>query len=327
MPRAPVTKPHGGASSQRTGERFPWFHWVWWLVGGLIGAAVQVDWLQAHGWDQAHIRLPAGVLLGVLILGPLLGLAARYAKGVGGKVRRNAAYLLGLDRKWGRRAWVLALALLLIAGGTASYWCWLRPLMGAQQVREFFIAHAQKDARGLLTLYYPDLAQVKPKQESLSSGKLAFAQASDFPGGKERHFVLRWLGVIQIPESGTYGFGGRVDDGLVILIDGRPIAADWEEAPPREVWGTVSLAKGWHALDIRYRQVGGGASLQVYWQPPGAERQALPPNIIKPLKPDTPLAEITRLRLSHGMLPWPGSTYPPFQGGRFWRVPWYGLQY
>ena len=73
--------------------------------------------------------------------------------------------------------------------------------------------------------------------------------------------------------------------------------------------------------------MGGGASLQVYWQPPGVERQALPPNIIKPLKPDTPLAEITRLRLSYGMLPWPGSTYPPFQGGRFWRVPWYGLQY
>ncbi len=273
------------------------------------------------------VRLPLGVLLGCLILGPLLGFAARYTRGLGNLLLSKTAYLLGLDRKWGRRAWALALVMSLAAGGAASYWWWLRPLMGAQQVREFFIAHSQPDARGLLTLYYPDLARIKPKQVSATSGKLAFPQASDFPGEKNRHFVLRWLGVIQAPESGVYGFGGKVDDGLVILVDGKAVAADWDEAPPREVWGSVALSKGWHALDISYRQVTGGAFLQVFWQPPGADRKLLPLDLARPLKPKTPLAEITRLRLSYGLLPWPGPTYPPFQGGRFWRVPWYGLQY
>lgn len=320
-----MAKPH----SPKARRSFPWFHWAWYAVGALAGVYLQVAWLQANGWDQAYLRLPAGMILGGIILGPLLGLMARLAKnhGLDKLARRNAAYLLGLDRKWGRIAWVLALVLVLAAGGAASYCWWLRPLVGAQKVREFFIAHSQRDERGLLTLYYPDLARVKPKQASLVSNRLAFPKVSDFPSNKDRHFVLRWLGIIHIPTSGTYGFGGRVDDGLIILIDGRPVASDWAEAPPREVWGRISLAKGWHALDIRYRQVAGGAILRVSWQPPDSDRFLLPLNITRPLKPDTATADITRLRLSYGLIPWPGSTYPPFQGGRFWRVPWYGLQH
>jgi hypothetical protein len=323
MSGAPPQKPQ----SRKSGKRFPWFHWAWYFLGALVGAAVQIDWLQSHGWGQASIRLPLGILAGVVILGPLLGFAASFTGNLGDKVRRNATYVLGLDRKWGRVAWSLALALVLAAGGAASYRWWLRPLMGAQKVREFFISHSQPDERGLLTLYYPDLAQVKPKQVSLASHQLLFSQAKEFPTSKDRHFVLRWLGVIDIPQSGTYGFGGRVDDGLVILIDGRLVAADWTEAPPREVWGSISLAKGLHAFDISYCQVGGGATLQLLWQTPGHSRQVLPLGRTQPLNPQTPLAEITRLRLSYGLIPWPGSTYPPFQGGRFWRVPWYGLQY
>ena len=327
MSTGPYTTQRGAAPNQGAGKRFPWFHWAWYAMGALIGSAVQLDWLWSHGWGQAYVRLPAGALAGAAILGPLLGLAARYAGGLGHRLRRNAAYVMGLDRTWGRRAWVLALVLALAAGGTASYWWWLRPLLGAQQVREFFMAHAEPNARGLLTLYYPDLAQVKPKQASLTSGELTFPSAGDFPADKERHFVLRWLGVIQVPQSGTYGFGGRVDDGLVILLDGKIAAADWAESPPREVWGSMALAKGWHAVDISYRQVGGGASLQVLWQPPGADRQPLPLDLARPLKPGAPLAQITRLRLAYGLIPWPGSTYPPLQGGRFWRLPWYGMQY
>jgi hypothetical protein len=323
----PTLQPQGSALGRGVKKRFPGFHWAWCVLGALIGGAVQVDWLWSHGWEQVYLRLSLGALAGAVLLGPLLGYAARYSKGLGSKILRNAAYLLGLDRKWGRRAWALALVLVLAAGGAASYWWWLRPLMGSQMVREFFITHSQPDARGLLTLYYPDLAQINPKQASTASSELSFSQAKDFPGSKDRHFVLRWLGVLKVPESGTYRFGGKVDDGLVVLIDGKTVAADWAESPPREVWGSISLAKGLHALDISYRQVGGGASLQFMWQPPGAQRQLMPLTITRPLKPDTPLAEITRLRLTHGLVPWPGSTYPPFQGGRFWRVPWYGLQY
>lgn len=319
--------PFRSAANPQTTRSFPWFHWAWYAAGALIVGLAQVAWLQAHGWGQAPVRLPLSLLMGGLILGPLLGLAARHAKVVLRLALRNAAYILGLDRKQGRRVWVLSLVLFMLAGGAASYWWWVRPMLGAQKIRAYFMEHTHGEARGLLTLYYPDLARIKPKEASLASGQLAFPQASDFPGGKNLHFVLRWLGVIEIPKDGVYGFGGRVDDGLVILIDGRPIAADWNEAPPREVWGTVALAKGWHALDISYSQVAGGATLQVFWQPPGTKRQLLPLDLVRPLHPDTHLAPITRLRLEYGMLPWHGSTYPPFQGGRFWRVPWFSLQY
>ncbi len=326
MTSPPARKPHRARPSRGTGSRFFGIHWGWWLLGALAGAATQIAWLQANGWSEAPVRLPVGVVLGGLVLGALLGVIARHSGGLSKRLRLNAAYVMGLDKKWGRRIWAASLVLALAAGGAAAYYGWLRPTMGAQKIREYFIAHAENDTRGMLTLYFPDLARIKPKEVSLTAGNLDFPQTADFPGEKEAHFVLHWLGVIQVPESGTYGFGGKVDDGLIISINGRTIAEDWRESPPREVWGTVALAKGWHALDIQYRQVAGGAMLQVFWQPPGAERQQLPPNIIRPLKPDTHLATITRLRLAYGMLPWPGSTYPPFKGGRFWRVPWYSLQ-
>jgi hypothetical protein len=327
MPFRSAQKPQTAARGRGAAKGLPWFHWACYAAGALVVGLAQVAWLQTHGWAQAPVRLPLSLLLGAIILGPLLGLAARHAKGVLGLALRQAAYLLGLDRKAGRRAWVFCLILVMLAGGAASYWWWVRPMLGAQKIRAYFIEHAHGEARGLLTLYYPDLARVKPKEASLASGQLAFPKASDFPGGKNLHFVVRWLGVIEIPKDGVYGFGGQVDDGLVLLIDGRPIAADWNEAPPREVWGSVALAKGRHALDISYSQVAGGATLQVFWQPPGTGRSLLPLDRVRPLHPGTHLAPITRLRLEYGMLPWRGSTYPPFRGGRFWRVPWYGLQY
>ena len=82
MPIGPITKPSRPAPSARGLLRF---HWAWWLAGALIGAAAQVDWLVAHGWSQVYVRLPGGAILGAVVLGPVLGLAARHGKAVLGK--------------------------------------------------------------------------------------------------------------------------------------------------------------------------------------------------------------------------------------------------
>jgi hypothetical protein len=299
---------------------------LWWLLGALAGGGLQAAWLADHGWEGAWLRLPLGLAGGAAAVGLVRLLAALGAR-VWPRARGPAAYLLGLDRRSGRVAWACLLVVLALAAGLAGWWGWGRPLVGAGKVRAFFLEHAEPARPGLLALYYDGPFMVEPRESFRAQGLLDFPSAADFPGGRREHFGLRWLGVVKAPAAGVYRFGGRVDDGLAILVDGRVVARDWREAPPREVWGAVELSRGWHALDIRYRQVAGGATLSVDWQLPGGPRRSLSLAETRPLAAGAPLGEITRLRLEHGMIPWPGSTYPPFQGGRFWRVPWYGLQY
>jgi hypothetical protein len=299
---------------------------LWWALGALAGGGLQAAWLADHGWEVAWLRLPLGLAGGAAAAG-LVGLLAALGKRVWPRAQAPAAYLLGLDRRSGRLVWACVVVVLATAAGTAAWWGWGRPLVGAGKVRALFLEHAEPERPGLLALYYDGPFLVQPRESFRAEGLLDFPSAADFPGGRREHFGLRWLGLVKAPVDGVYHFGGRVDDGLAILVDGRVVAKDWREAPPREVWGAVELCNGWHALDIRYRQVAGGATLSVAWQPPGGSRRALVLADTRPLGAGAPLGDMVRLRLEHGLIPWPGSTYPPFQGGRFWRVPWYGLQY
>lgn len=232
------------------------------------------------------------------------------------------ALLLGLDNQAGKKAWLKALALVALAALLVAYPYWIRPWLGGRQVRSLALEEIDPKAGGLLLLYYPSLDMVGSPQVMGPAGRFAFASKADFPGSRENDFAITWLGAIDIPESGRYGFGGKADDGLEILIDGLPVARDWTEAPPREIWGTVRLKKGLHSLVVRYYQAGGGASLRLKWQPPGRNREPLSRARLTPLKDPRAAAQITRLRLAYGMTPRLPSTYPPLSGGRHWWLPW-----
>ncbi len=302
-------------------------NWSWLVLGALAGLASQLAWLGQHGWEQAPLRMAAGLAAGALVLGPLLAWALPpLRRRWGADAARIAWALSGLGTPGGRRAWLVVLLALVLAAGAGAWWWWVRPDQGAEKVRLWFLARTDQTAQGLNTLLYSSLDMTGPARELGYARDWHFPHLEALPGGRQRNFVVRWLGVLSVPEDGRYGLGGRVDDGLMILVDGRLVAADWREGPSREVWGTVALEAGPHALEVRYRQLAGGASLSLAWQPPGRGREPLPARLLKPLKPGAPLAEVDLLRLEYGLLPWPGSTYPPFQGGRFWRLPWYALQ-
>jgi hypothetical protein len=199
----------------------------------------------------------------------------------------------------------------------------LKPAQGAYLVRQYFLNHQEPPGpQGLRSLLFEGLDQTGPLRDLGVLEQWGFSSLADMPGGLEKDFVLRCLGLIHVPHTGVYGFGGQVDDGMLLLIDGRVVVDQQMEGPPKQVWGKTFLIAGWHALDVSFLQYAGGASLKVQWQPPGSDRQPLGQAQLRPLRAGTPLAPITRLILAHGLDPRPFSTYDPWQSGRFWDLPW-----
>ena len=235
---------------------------------------------------------------------------------------RGLLALAGLERRSGRRAWLIGLLLAAGLTGLALGQFALRPWLAGRQVRAYFLEHAQAAPGGLSLLAYQGLDLMSPPRDLGVSARFAYAGVGEFPAGRPTYFALRWLGTLDIPRAGVYGLGGVADDGLMVLVNGRPVARDLGEAPPREIWGRVSLAAGPQALEVLYVQMGGGASCVLAWQPPGEKKQPLPAGRLRPLAPGAPLAPITRLRLAGGLIPRAWSTYDPFIGGRHWRTSW-----
>lgn len=230
--------------------------------------------------------------------------------------------VLGFRESRDRRGWLKLLGLLALCGLVVAYFWWYQPYQGAQRMQELFVSRVQPEGQGLSTAFFTHLDQAGAPNMLAPATTWDFPGLERFPGGGRDHFVLRWLGVIYIDQSGRYGMGGLVDDGLIILIDGKPVVHEWYQSATHEVWGSVYLSEGPHAIEIRYLQLAGEAALKLQWQPPGKNREPLPFKAMRPLKEPLPLGDIARLRLNHNMLKLEPSTYKPFTGGRFWRLPW-----
>ncbi len=312
-----------------------WLATRWWLMtaGALAGMASQVHWLIRHGWSQPAGRLLLGALAGALLMWGVMELAARLL------ARWPGWDLLAACRRVGRLlAAALISPLLPLAGRSRRFWAavglilaalaaaWyfghhLPAARGALKVRALFVSQ-KGPGRGLAAFFYRGLAATTaPRYLGLASA-WDFPGQGSFPGGRREFFRLRWLGLINIHRPGRYGFGGLVDDGLAVYVDGRPVVEDLGEGPPRRLWGWLRLDPGLHSLEIRYLQLAGRAVLRLRWQPPGREPEALPPGLLRPLKADARVGRTLPLRLRCGLVACPGPLYPPFQGGRFWRLPW-----
>ena len=79
-------------------------------------------------------------------------------------------------------------------------------------------------------------------------------------------FSGRWSGYFNFT-AGQYIFQATADDGVKLLIDGKPVIDGWKDQPPTQYQATVTLAAGSHLIEIDYYQGYGGAVLQASWQP------------------------------------------------------------
>ncbi len=92
-------------------------------------------------------------------------------------------------------------------------------------------------------------------------------------GGNNNNVEVRWYGDIMIPGTGTapvpINFATTSDDGSMLYIDGNAVVNNNNFQGATQATGIANLTPGLHTIDVEYYQGGGGASLDVQWDPAG----------------------------------------------------------
>jgi hypothetical protein len=94
-------------------------------------------------------------------------------------------------------------------------------------------------------------------------------------------FGVRWTGTITtLAASGNYTFWVDADDGARLWIDELLVVDGWSAAGTAS--GVINLPGGSdHTLRLDYRELGGNASVQLRWAPPGGFPTTVPSSALR----------------------------------------------
>ena len=100
--------------------------------------------------------------------------------------------------------------------------------------------------------------------------------------GNNNNVEARWYGDIMIPGTGTtpvpINFATTSDDGSMLYIDGNAVVDNNNFQGPTQATGIANLTPGLHTIDVEYYQAGGGATMDVQWDPTGGNNFVDIPN-------------------------------------------------
>ncbi|MCD6347525.1 MAG: family 20 glycosylhydrolase [Bacteroidales bacterium] len=83
-------------------------------------------------------------------------------------------------------------------------------------------------------------------------------------------------GYVLIEKAGIYRFFTFSDDGSVLLVRGQAVVQNDGPHAPKESSGEIALGQGWHPVELRYFQAGGGKVLEMKYSGPDLEKQDIP---------------------------------------------------
>ncbi|HEY5668040.1 MAG TPA: PA14 domain-containing protein [Candidatus Saccharimonadales bacterium] len=117
---------------------------------------------------------------------------------------------------------------------------------------------------------------------------VAWGLGSPMPGGPT-DFLVRWSGYITVPESGTYSFGTRSDDGSKITVGTNNVVVlnDWANhgVPATPSWGTTALSMTAGVpmpITVEYYDSGGDATFQLWMKSSTVPEQIVPTDWLSP---------------------------------------------
>jgi hypothetical protein len=96
--------------------------------------------------------------------------------------------------------------------------------------------------------------------------------------GPTDNFGARFMGVIDIDESGEWRFELGSDQSAILFIDGDPVVVDDDSHSYRWRSGTKTLGVGEHTIEIRYWEGWSSAGLAVAWKAPSASYASIIPS-------------------------------------------------
>ncbi|MEN8249038.1 MAG: GH92 family glycosyl hydrolase [Bacteroidota bacterium] len=97
---------------------------------------------------------------------------------------------------------------------------------------------------------------------------------------KEKYFAFTYNGYIKIPEDGIYTFYLESNDGSRLYIDGKEVIDNDDYHGVKEEYGNIAMSTGYHKIELKYFQAGGGNKLGLSWQGPGFEKQEVSENVL-----------------------------------------------
>lgn len=94
------------------------------------------------------------------------------------------------------------------------------------------------------------------------------------------YFGLLFKGFVKVPADGLYTFHLASNDGSYLYMDGKELIENDGNHAAAEEPGAIALKAGYHAIEVKYMQCGGGKSLKVSWEGPGIPKQEIPPAVL-----------------------------------------------
>ncbi|CAK4870504.1 unnamed protein product [Aphanomyces euteiches] len=96
-------------------------------------------------------------------------------------------------------------------------------------------------------------------------------------------YSVRWTGQIEAPVSGTYTITTTSDDGVKVWIDGTMVIDHYNDHPPTDRSGTITLAANTkYNIKIEYYNNQVGAVIKLYWAYTGQSQQLIPQSRLYP---------------------------------------------
>ena len=87
---------------------------------------------------------------------------------------------------------------------------------------------------------------------------------------QDDNFGFRFTTSILAEQGGVYTFSTRSDDGSQLFVNGVQVVDNDGLHPPVRATGSAFLTPGWHDVVVTFFENGGGETLSVGVQPPGA---------------------------------------------------------
>ena len=163
-----------------------------------------------------------------------------------------------------------------------------KPGLSTSLTAEAMLSVVDSKRHGLNYAYYegvweklPDFSKIKPVQ----TGRTYGFSLGDLPRRTD-HFALRYTGFLEIEKAGDYTFYLISDDGSKLLLDGEVVIDHDGLHGRQEKSGSVTLARGRHAIEVQFFERGGSEHLQVLFEGPGPLRQDVPAHLLFQKKKD-----------------------------------------
>jgi 4-amino-4-deoxy-L-arabinose transferase-like glycosyltransferase len=164
---------------------------------------------------------------------------------------------------------------------------WVLPDGRREEVPSRQLFRVGRPKGGFLAFYYPNPRWEGPPLYEHRVPVLIMSWVEPEPIPKSREFSARFFANLRVDRPGSYRFAINADDGATLLVDGRvvgEVVINERSSFP----AVVDLSPGVHALEIRYYQLGGGDSLELYWAPPGEDEVIIPSKRLTPARPASP---------------------------------------